>query len=170
MRLLNTITLVGAATLGTVFLFSNSAHSGTTEVTQERQREGGRRREGERDGERKHEEGPAHEAMEGMQSGMRALRKLISDPEQKDACIEILHDMQKGAVSVLEFAPPPAEGIDEAMRLTWKTDFKRRILSLGLKMVDLEEALLKGETEGAQALYKELGALKKESHEKYAPE
>ena len=117
------------------------------------------------------EEGEALlDAMEEVQSGMRALRKMIKTPDQKDACVELIGNMQKQLASIVTEVPKPFGELSDADRLTWGVDFKRGILATAMKLVDLEEQVLKGEVERAQATYKELGKMKKSGHEKFMPE
>ena len=107
-----------------------------------------------------------HEAMEGMQSGLRSLRKQIS-PEGKAEALETVRAMQVHTVVAFGYIPAIPEGTDAATTLTWGTDYKARMLKLGLELVALEELLLQDDIDGAKATYRKLSTHKKEGHDKY---
>ncbi|MFT4542744.1 MAG: hypothetical protein ACI841_001985 [Planctomycetota bacterium] len=113
------------------------------------------------------EQDELHEAMEVMQGGMRRLRKLVSDSASKDATVKLVGEMQAAAVSAFGHAPDAPEGLEGKTLLTWKTDFNRKMLTLALQLVEVEEAVLKGDTERAGTLYSGLKAMKSAGHEKY---
>lgn len=110
-----------------------------------------------------------HEAMEGMQSGMRSLRKLMSADGAEEA-LQTIRAMQGHTLTSFAHVPPVAEDADAATRKTWSTDYKKRMLQLGIALVELEELVIAGDFEAAKTAYKGLSEHKKQGHDKYYPE
>ena len=113
------------------------------------------------------EESPTHAAMEELQSAMRKLRRMLRDPDQAPATIELLRAMQKNALITFDHSPEPPEGMPESEIEPFHVEYRRRILRLADEMCACELAVLEGRTEDARASFKQLTELKNEGHERF---
>jgi len=113
------------------------------------------------------EDSPLESAMEGLQAGQRKLRKLVGDPEQKDACLATLGEMQAAAFSAFQHVPPALEGAEAT---SWRIGFQRTSLRLLDELLTLELAVFEDRTEDAEASYATLGEIKSAAHDRFQPD
>ncbi len=113
------------------------------------------------------EESPLHLAMEGIQAGLRTLRKQIDKPEESANATATLREMQRNAMTAFCQSPPPKEGASAKDTALWEITFRRQILELEGALLDLEQAVVEGRIEDAKQGYARLNELKKLGHEKF---
>ena len=110
---------------------------------------------------------PLQEAMNGLQSGQRKLRKLLKDPIETAATVEVVHAMEANALTAFGLPPDAPATLSEAERPGWRIGFQRQILKVADSLLVLELAVLQGEGEQARQAYKDLNAVKKAGHDIY---
>ena len=116
------------------------------------------------------EDSPLDEAMAGLQGGMRALRGLSKGTDDKAACLKVLQDMQASAIAALQLEPHTPEGQaapDAEGLAVWKLGFKRQIVTLIDKLLELEIAVQKGNFDALKAGYGALNEIKSAGHYEY---
>jgi len=114
--------------------------------------------------------GPLESAMEELQSGQRKLRKIISDPAQKDACLETLRSMQRAALTTIQNPIESSTATDEKAKAVWRIGFQIQATKLMVELLACELAVVEGRTDDAAKHYKELNAIKKAGHNAYQEE
>ena len=114
------------------------------------------------------DEFPLADAMGLMNSGQRKLRRMLKKPEQKDETIAVIQTMQSASITAYGLAPPaPEDQTSDEAKAEWRIGFQRRILSVTDTLLELELAVVKGDSEAAQAAYTGLAAIKKGGHDTY---
>ena len=116
-----------------------------------------------------HHDSPLGDIMEEMKDNMRAARKLIDAVEQHPQCIVHIQRMQQLALDALPYCPK-FSGEDNLEKSKYEINYKRRLLVVADTLLELELALLQGDTEAAQEFYQRLRQTKKDSHGIYDPE
>jgi len=116
------------------------------------------------------EESPLALAMDELQAGQRRLRKLVSDPAQKDECVQVVRNMQRNAIDALSLAPAAPETLAGSAADAYRIGYKKKIVQLVDELLSLELAVIEGRTDDATGHYKALGAHKKEGHDTYQAE
>lgn len=116
-----------------------------------------------------HADSPLGAAMEGLQSAVRRLRKLIEQPDNRDACLEVVRGMQANALEAFGHPPDLPLG-EDATPVAWRVGFQRQILALLDQLLVLELAVDEGRVDDAKAAYGELSRIKGEGHDLYQRE
>lgn len=114
-----------------------------------------------------HEHGELHESMEAMQRNLKALRKLMSDPESKAAALDAVREMEASVLVGLAHVPDPLKPLEGSDLLKHDVEFKRRMADVYTTLLDMELALDAGDADELKALYRKLGEGKKEGHQIY---
>lgn len=111
---------------------------------------------------------PLQEAMGTLQTGQRALRKLVQDPAaNRDALLGTLASMQGGALTAYGIPPAAPDGKSEAEQHAWRIGFQRRMIGLVDALLAMELATYEQDAEALSAGYGTLGDLKKAGHDLY---
>lgn len=113
------------------------------------------------------EENELHESMEVLQKNMKALRKLMRNPEEKETLFQMCADMEKAALTGFMHPPASPDGLEGSELLAYQADFKKRMLNVASTLVDLELAIDSGDADAMKTIYRSLGAHKKEGHDIY---
>lgn len=108
-----------------------------------------------------------HESMETMQRNLKALRKLMRDPAQKDEALKAVREMEAAVLVGLAHVPKPLKELAGSELLAHDVDYKRRMASVYTTLLDMELALDKGDGDALKTLYRALGGQKKEGHQIY---
>lgn len=117
------------------------------------------------------EENPLHESMEILQQNLRAMRKLMRDPEMKDEALAACRAMEGAVLVGLQNIPEPQEGdLAEQSAFEYQLGFKQRMHATYGTLLELEVALEAGDGDSAKDLYRALGAHKKDGHDAYYPD
>ncbi|MBC8329152.1 MAG: hypothetical protein ISR76_01610 [Planctomycetes bacterium] len=116
------------------------------------------------------DETPLMLQMQVLKSGMKGLRRSLRDPQQNDASLEVVLEMQ--AASQLAKVEPPqmAAQVPEAERPAFVAAYRMEMVETQKVLLDLELALLASDSENAQAIYQRLKALEEEGHEHFTVE
>lgn len=162
-------TMLGIGVALTLVAFSYAAHA--LQEGGERQGRGERGGRGEwRERGEKGEETPLGQAMEGMQGGMRGLRRQLENPDDLGTAIATVRKMQEHAL--VAFANPPAAqpGTADKDAALWTIEFHREILAVAGGLLDVEQALVEGRVDDAKASLGKLNDMKKAGHDKFQVE
>lgn len=110
---------------------------------------------------------PLAEQMGGMAKDIRSLRKMVSNPAQKDASLLLVKDMESRATKAKGFEPAKTKNIPAAQKDQFIADFQKQIDGLIGDFQKLETAVSSGNTADATALLDKLQADKRAGHKKF---
>lgn len=110
------------------------------------------------------------EAMNQIQASFKRLRRVMRKPEMKADALDACKDMEAAILETLRYVPVPEKPLEGADLLAFELDYKRRMASVYVAVLDMQEALEKGDADRVKELYKGLGKHKKEGHDLYIPQ
>ena len=113
---------------------------------------------------------PLAQQMTGISKDFRSLRKIVGDPAQKSAALQLVKDMEDRAAKAKGFEPAKTKGIQPADRAQFVADFRKQIDGLIADFQKLEAAVNEGKTADATALLDKLQADKRAGHKKFNAE
>jgi soluble cytochrome b562 len=113
---------------------------------------------------------PLAEQMSGIAKDFRSLRKMINDPAQKAAAVQLVKDMEDRATKAKGLDPLKSKDIPPADRDQFLADFRKQIDGLIADFQKLEESVNDGKTADASSLLDKLQADKREGHKKFNAE
>lgn len=113
------------------------------------------------------QESPLHQAMERIERGLKKLRREVKDPAKNATSLETLLDMQDAAGKTKVMIPPITEKQPEAERDAFVKDYRKRMIAVQKDLLDLEIAILDGDTAKAQELVKKVSDAEDSGHEKF---
>ena len=108
--------------------------------------------------------------MSGISKDFRALRKVVSDPANKDAALQLVKDMEDHATKAKGFEPAKTKDIPAADKDQFLADYRKQIDGLIADFQKLEAAVDSGKTADASALLDTIQADKREGHKKFNAE
>lgn len=96
------------------------------------------------------------QAMNGVERALQQLSEHISDPSKKEDNLRFIGEAQRALIAA-KLQPPPPKALeratDEAERVKMTEDFRRRLMRVLRKLVDMEEQVLDGKlAEAAKGL------------------
>ena len=112
------------------------------------------------------------EIMDELKSNAKAIRPILSTPEQYEQIIVNAQSMQELAIQAISLCPEAPSVTEENKTIKsfeWEIGYKRSMLAVADLCLQLELALHLKDSEKAQEIYKNLGAVKKEGHNTYDP-
>ena len=110
--------------------------------------------------------------MDSLKSNAKVIRPILSTPEQYEQIIVNAQSMQKLAIQAMSLCPEAPSITEENKTIKsfeWEIGYKRSMLAVADLCLQLELALHLKDSEKAQEIYKNLGAVKKEGHNTYDP-
>ena len=113
---------------------------------------------------------PLAQQMSGISKDFRSLRKMVSDPAQKDTALGLVKDMEARATKAKGFEPAKTTEIAPADRPQFLVDYRKQMDGLIADFQKLEEAVSDGKTADASALLDKLQADKRLGHKKFNAE
>jgi len=113
---------------------------------------------------------PLAQQMGGIAKDFRSLRKLVGNPAQKDAALQLVKDMEARAAKAKGFDPSKTKVISPADRDQFLTDYRNHIDGLIADFQKLETAVGDGKTADASALLDKIQGDKREGHKKFNAE
>jgi soluble cytochrome b562 len=105
--------------------------------------------------------------MGGIAKDFRALRKIVSDPAQKDAALALAKDMEAHATKAKTFEPSKTKEIPPADQAKFVADYKTQMDGLIADFQKLEQDISAGDTAGASATLDKLQQDKRDGHKKF---
>ncbi len=116
------------------------------------------------------DETPLMLQMQELKAGMKGLRRSVRDPEKYGEALETVLTMQASAQLAKLEIPVMAAGLPEAERPAFNLAYRQDMVVMQQLLLELELALLRGDSENAQAIYKRLKTLEEEGHEHFTVE
>ncbi len=116
------------------------------------------------------DETPLMLQMQVIGGGMKGLRRSLRDPEKDAASLEIVLEMQAASQLAKVEVPLAAAQVPEAERAAFVSEYRQEMVVMQQLLLELELALLRGDAENAQTIYKRLKAVEEEGHEAFTVE
>jgi soluble cytochrome b562 len=107
--------------------------------------------------------------MKAMARDLKQLKGQIGDATKQQSTVDLLESAKKNAEAAKKLTPSKAKDVPEADRAKFITDFQAEMDKLIGDLSKTEDAVKAGKYDDAKKLYGELGMLKREGHEKFAP-
>ena len=114
-------------------------------------------------------EAPSVDAsMKGMNRAIQQLRDQVADPSKKDACLKLINDAQRGCIGAKGGVPHQITDMkDEGARAKAADSFRRHLLTLARKLLDIEQNILDGKTDAAKAMIGEVVKMRDDGHKEF---
>ncbi|MBC7773211.1 MAG: hypothetical protein H7210_11995 [Pyrinomonadaceae bacterium] len=128
------------------------------------------------DGEKGPDRGPGKpgesigDAMSRMDRAIKQLQRQVGDTKKKDDTLRIVSEVQRNCLAAKAIPVPPEmlEKIkDEAEKTKVASSYRKRMVSLMRKLLDLEMFVLEGKTDAANAKVLDIMKFSEESHEEF---
>ena len=113
---------------------------------------------------------PLAKEMQGISKDFRSLRKVINDPAQKDAAVQIVKDMESHATKARDLQPSKAKTVPAADKDQFVSDYQKSMDGLIGDLQKLEQAVSAGNTADATSLLDKLQSDKRDGHHKFNAE
>ena len=113
---------------------------------------------------------PLAQQMGGIAKDFRTLRKIVSNPAQKEAALQLVKDMEDHATKAKDLDPAKTKTIPPADKDQFLSDYRKQIDGLLADFQKLEAAVSDGKTADATALLDKIGADKRDGHKKFNAE
>lgn len=110
---------------------------------------------------------PLSEQMSGIQKDFRSLRKMLSDPSQKDAAVALVKDMEARATKSKGFDPSKTKQIPAADKDQFLADYHKQMDGLIADFQKLEQDITDGKTADATAMLDTIQSDKRQGHKKF---
>lgn len=114
--------------------------------------------------------GELHDRMEKIEDHLRVLRRSLRDAERDADSLAALHAAQLEAMACKPLVPERASEQPEADRAAYVNAYRADLCTAIQGLLEVEKAVLAGDHEKAQELFKDVKRLEKAGHEKYQVE
>jgi soluble cytochrome b562 len=108
--------------------------------------------------------------MQGIAKDFRALRKVVSDPTQKDTALGLVKDMEAHAQKAKDLQPAKTKIIRPADQQQFVADYQKQMDVLIADFGKLEQDVTAGNTADASAMLDRLNQDKRDGHKKFNAE
>lgn len=108
--------------------------------------------------------------MEVIEHGMDKLKKSLKDAAKNAESLTTLLEMQTAAQASKLEKPKMTAAVPEAERATFLTSYRKQIIALQQKLLELESVLLDNDSAEAEQVYRALKVLEEDGHEKFTNE
>jgi hypothetical protein len=105
--------------------------------------------------------------MKDINKGLRGLRSSLREPERNAESITAVRELQIVITKSRSEDPARSAEMPEDARAAYVLDYQKMMLDFGMKVMELEAALLEGDNEAAQAVWKDVNSMKSPAHEKF---
>jgi soluble cytochrome b562 len=102
--------------------------------------------------------------MKQMNGAMRRLRDQIGDASKKEDNLKLIGDMERGAVAAKNATPKKLRDVPEAERPAKAEKFRRDLITLTRKLLDIEQNIMDGKNDAAKKGLEELTKIRDEEH------
>jgi hypothetical protein len=117
-----------------------------------------------------HDESVLEANMELVEDGMKALRRSVRSPEGWPASLATVAELQQAILTCKTEVPIMAASRPEAERPAFVAAYRKEMATMLRTMTELEIALLDGDEEAIQALYKTIRAMEDDGHDRFTEE
>ncbi len=107
-------------------------------------------------------------AMKGIARAANALAASIGDESKKDENLRLVNDMQRNCASAKGLGIPAsilAHAKDDAAKAKMTAEYRKDLIKVLRRLIDLEEAIDAGKTAEAKAIFAEVDKMRETSHE-----
>jgi hypothetical protein len=107
-------------------------------------------------------------SMKGMNRGLKALKGAISDASKKNECLKIVSEMQRNCAASKAATVPDEylkSAADDAAKAKIEDEFRSDLRKNLRLLLDLEDVIVAGKTDEANALIVKIEALREHAHE-----
>ncbi len=123
---------------------------------------------GERRGGQRGEAPSVEGSMKGMNRALQQLRDQIGDATKKDACLKLVGDAQRGCIAAKSGQARHIQDIkDEKERAKASESFRRQLMALARKLLDIEQNILDGKGDDAKAKIAEVIKMRDDGHKEF---
>lgn len=105
--------------------------------------------------------------MKDINKGLRGLRSTLREPERNAESIAAVRELQILITKSRAEDPARTAELPEDQRAAYALEYQKMMLDFGMKVMELESALLEGDNEAAQAVWKDVNGMKSPAHEKF---
>lgn len=105
------------------------------------------------------------QGMKMMNGGLKRLKDSIGDAAKKAENLEVIGQIQRGALASKNGKPGHLKGGEAALE-----GYRKAQIELFRTLLDLESQVLAGETDKAKATFAKLGEMKESGHDKFMEE
>ncbi len=110
---------------------------------------------------------PLADLMLEAQGTLKKLRRSVRKEDKRDESLELTDQLLKVTLASRLLAPPMIEKVPEAEKAAFVTAYRKMMLDVARATLDLETAVLDGDLEKAQELYKKIADMEDPGHEKF---
>jgi hypothetical protein len=106
-------------------------------------------------------------SMKGMNRGLKALKGAISDASKKNECLKIVSEMERNCAAAKATAVPAEylkSAADDAAKAKIEDEFRSDLRKNLRLLLDLEDVIVAGKTDEANALIVKIEALREHAH------
>ncbi len=114
--------------------------------------------------------GELSEHMGEMEESLKKLRRTLRKPEAAAESLQLISALQKGAVAAKEMVPTRAAKLPEADRAKMVNGYRKDMAGLIVTLCEVEQAVIDGNAEKAQELFKTIKTQEDAGHDKYMEE
>lgn len=107
------------------------------------------------------------DSMVRVNRAVRRLRRQIADDSKKEANLALITTIQEALVVSKRYSPSALEVVPEAERPAFLVGYRKVLIETIRALLDLEMAVLEGDTESAQKHFDRMRELERAGHLKY---
>ena len=105
--------------------------------------------------------------MEEMDETFKKLKRSIRKPEQNEASLKLIQDLQARAIASKAMIPKKSAKVPEADRAKFVTAYRKEMAGVIIDFCQLEQAILDGDNPKAQELYKAIVEREDKDHDQF---
>lgn len=110
-------------------------------------------------------------SMKSMNRALQQLRDQLGDASKKDSSLKLIGDAQRGCIAAKSGQPQQiAEMKDDAAKAKSAESFRRQLMALARKLLDIEQSLLDGKHDEAKAQLTEVIKMRDAGHAEFGVE
>jgi len=104
-------------------------------------------------------------SMKGMNRAMKQLSEQIGDASKKEDNLRLIGDMERSCAQAKNGQPNKIRDMkDEAQRTKAMVDYRKHLIDLMRKQLELEESIMAGNTDAAKKQLEAIGKFAEEQH------
>ncbi|MEQ8768676.1 MAG: hypothetical protein RL885_32515 [Planctomycetota bacterium] len=110
---------------------------------------------------------PLADQMLEIQGILKKIRRSVRKPEQNEESLQLANDLVKGMLASRLMPPPMLEKIPADQKDAFRAGYRKMMAETAKMVLDLEIAILDGDNDKAQELYKQIADMEEKGHAKY---
>jgi hypothetical protein len=113
---------------------------------------------------------PLSKEMSAMNKSLRTLKRQAAAADKKAENLELIGKMKANMDAALKYEPAKTKDQPAADKPKYLENYKAQIVEMGKVLDTLKEAIEKGDTAKAQAIFEKLSDIKEKGHKDFAPD